>query len=188
MVKGLIIIIGSILFLLAAVALVMVFFKMPIENLRKTFHFVFIIAVTIWLYVFDDWKTSVITMFVFMLIAYPILCVFDRIPFLVEHLPQRKKGEFKRSLIAAGSMYIVVVIIGWGLMKNRSLSLAAIYAWGPGDAAAALIGKRYGRHKIGKQKKKSLEGSASMFILSFVFTAAILVYNNIFTLGWSLIV
>ena len=188
MVRGLSIIIVTILFLLMTVGVVMAFFKMPFENLRKTFHFAFLFFATIWLYAFDDWKTSAVTMFVFMLIAYPILCAFDRIPFLAEHLPQRKKGEFKQSLIAATSMYIVVVIIGWGLMKNKSLSLAAIYAWGPGDAAAALIGKRYGKHKIGKQKKKSLEGSASMFIMSYVFTTAILAYNNVFTLGQSLIV
>ena len=188
MFKGLVFIIGCILFLLAIVSAVMVFFKMPFENLRKIFHFVFIIAATIWLYAFDDWKTSAITMFVFMLLAYPILCAFEKIPFLVKHLPQRKKGEFKQSLIAAASMYIIVVAIGWGLMKNRSLSLAAIYAWGPGDGTAALIGKRYGRHKIGKQKKKSLEGSASMFVLSFVCIASILIYNNVFTLTQSLLV
>ena len=188
MIKGLTIIIGSILFIILAIVFIMVFFKMSSENLRKTFHFAFLLIVTVWLYAFDDWKYSVTTMFVFMLLALPVLCLFDRIPFIGEHLPQRKKDEFKQSLIAAASMYIIVVAIGWGLMKNRSLCLAAFYAWGPGDGAAALIGKRYGRTKIGKLKKKSLEGSASMFILSFICVAAILSYNNVFTSEQTMIV
>ena len=188
MIKGLTIIIGSILFIILAIVFIMVFFKMPSENLRKTFHFAFLLIVTVWLYAFDDWKNSVITMFAFMLLALPVLCLFDRIPFIGEHLPQRKKGEFKQSLIAAASMYIIVVAIGWGLMKNRILCLVAFYAWGPGDGTAALIGKRYGRTKIGKQKKKSLEGSASMFILSFICVAAILGYNDVFTSEQTMIV
>ena len=103
MIKGLTIIIGSILFIILVIVFIMVFFKMPSENLRKTFHFAFLLIVTVWLYAFDDWKYSVTTMFVFMLLALPVLCLFDRMPFIGEHLPQRKKGEFKQSLIAAAS-------------------------------------------------------------------------------------
>ena len=48
------------------------------------------------------------------------------------------------------------------------LAIACILAWGPGDAAAALIGKPFGRHKIGREKRKSLEGSIAMFVVSFI--------------------
>lgn len=45
-----------------------------------------------------------------------------------------------------------------------------MYAWVVGDAFAALIGKRFGKHKI-KWKlsdgRKSYEGSLAMFISSF---------------------
>ena len=180
MIKGLTIIFGSILFVVLIIISVMALFKMPSENRRKTFHFAFLFTVTMWLYAFDDWRYSVISMLAFLVLAFPVLCVFDRIPFIARHLPERKKGEFKQSLIAAAFMYIIVVLIGWGLMKQRCLCLAAFYAWGPGDAAAALIGKRYGRTKIGKQKKKTLEGSASMFIIAFISVYAILSYNAAF--------
>ena len=37
-----------------------------------------------------------------------------------------------------------------GSVYKRSAHRLLIFAWGPGDAAAALVGKRYGKNKIGK--------------------------------------
>ena len=178
--KGLSIIIGSIAVAALTIIVVMKYFRMPSENLRKSFHFALLFVVTVWLYAVDDWKVSAIMMLVFLILAFPVLCLFDRIPSIRKHLPERSKGEFKQSLFAAATMYIIVVMIGWGLMKQRPLCLAALYAWGPGDAAAALIGKRYGKTKIGKQKKKSLEGSASMFLISFISVFSILSCTDTF--------
>lgn len=44
-------------------------------------------------------------------------------------------------------------------------------AWGPGDAAAAIIGQNFGKHKLqGKmiEGAKSVEGSVGMAITSFI--------------------
>ena len=183
MIEGLIRLAVGVSIIIGIVVFAAMFLKMPFENIRKLFHFAFLGLSTVWLFAFDDWKTSALTMLIFIPAAYLILCLFDRIPLIADHLPQRKNGEFKQSLMAASTMYIISVVLGWGLLKERGLALAAIYAWGPGDAAAALIGKRYGKTKIGKRKIKSLEGSLSMFVVSFIFVAAILKYCNLFTGG-----
>ena len=53
------------------------------------------------------------------------------------------------------------------------------FAWAPGDAAAALIGKMFGRHKIGISGKKSMEGSGAMAFCSFVGVLCVLLYFNL---------
>ena len=44
--------------------------------------------------------------------------------------------------------------------------------WGMGDGTAALVGVPFGKHKVnlkGTDDKKSLEGSISMLLVSFLF-------------------
>ena len=56
-----------------------------------------------------------------------------------------------------------------------------MYAWGIGDAFAALIGKRFGKHKITwkyADPHKSIEGSAAMFLTSAVAVAGVLLAHN----------
>ncbi|NMB95501.1 MAG: phosphatidate cytidylyltransferase, partial [Clostridiaceae bacterium] len=58
------------------------------------------------------------------------------------------------------------------------LVIASVLAWGLGDAAAALVGKRFGRHFIvGKliEGRKSLEGTLAMFAVSFVSVIVVLI-------------
>ena len=59
--------------------------------------------------------------------------------------------------------------------------MASLYAWGIGDAAAALIGKQFGKHKInapGLDGKKSYEGTLAMFFVSFISVFSILLYRG----------
>ena len=65
---------------------------------------------------------------------------------------------------------------------DRDMSkLHSIYAWGVGDGLAALVGKRYGKHKI-KWKmadgKKSVEGSFAMFLCSLVSVYVVLLVRG----------
>lgn len=62
------------------------------------------------------------------------------------------------------TMFAVVVTICWGFFGDKNLALVSLYAWGFGDAAAALIGKKFGKHKIKAPMldgKKSYEGTNS---------------------------
>ena len=64
-----------------------------------------------------------------------------------------------------------VVIAGcWGLLDKPYLMYTAVLVWGTGDTAAALIGKRYGRHIVRfslADGKKTWEGSLSMAATAF---------------------
>ena len=83
-------------------------------------------------------------------------------------------------LLALATM-AVSVFVGWGLLNDRYLVLACIYAWGIGDAFAALVGKRFGRHRIRWKQadaNKSIEGSAAMFATSAVSVFAVLLLRG----------
>ena len=74
-------------------------------------------------------------------------------------------------------MFALVIGVCWGWLNDRYLVLASVYAWGFGDAAAALVGKKWGKHKIAfghADHNKSIEGTASMFLISFVSLLVIL--------------
>ena len=74
-------------------------------------------------------------------------------------------------MVLALSVMLFSIIIGWGLLNDKFIVLASVYSWGIGDAFAALIGKRFGKHKV-KWKfvdnKKSYEGSLAMIISSTI--------------------
>ena len=95
-------------------------------------------------------------------------------PGVSQFVNARKKGEYSKSFAAVMIMYIIVATVCWGFLGQRLLGIACILAWGPGDAAAALIGQRFGKHKIGRRKRKSLEGSLAMFVFSFISVLVVL--------------
>lgn len=83
-------------------------------------------------------------------------------------------------------MFAAVTIVAWGLFDKRRIACAAILMWGFGDAAAALIGIPFGRHKvIGRftDGKKSCEGSLAMFAVSLIIGCLFLVLSHTMPLG-----
>ena len=74
-------------------------------------------------------------------------------------------------MIMIFSIVAVIVAVTWGGFGRQKLAAAAILMWGTGDAAAALIGIPFGRHKVRSgwtDGKKSWEGSAAMLAVSFL--------------------
>ena len=104
-----------------------------------------------------------------------------KIPVFSSFVNERKKGEFRSSMVLAVGMMAFSVTICWGLFGDKYLVLASIYAWGVGDAFAALVGKRFGKHKI-KWKladgKKSIEGSVAMFLCALTSVFSVLVVRG----------
>ncbi|MCD7929697.1 MAG: hypothetical protein LUF86_06010, partial [Clostridiales bacterium] len=64
-----------------------------------------------------------------------------------------------------------LVALDWGALGPSPTPVAAILAWGLGDMTAALVGKRYGSHKLLlplADPNKSREGSGAMYGVAFV--------------------
>ena len=151
--------------------------SIPDELFRKILHCILLGSLLVFVFGFQTWWHSALTSVIFAAVVYPILMFFERFKTYTEVTTERKKGELKTSLLLVFGMFAVVIAICWGWLKDPYLVLASIYAWGFGDAAAALIGKTYGKHKIHWKYidgKKSMEGSASMFLTSFISVAIVL--------------
>lgn len=166
-------------FIIAASSAAAARFLLPIphEVFRKILHCILLGSLLCFLYSFETWWISALTAIGFALVVYPILMLLERIERFSEFITERKKGELKSSLLLVFGMFAFIITICWGLLGDPYLVLASVYAWGFGDAAAALIGKRFGKHKIRwkyTDGKKSAEGSTAMYVLSFVTVCIIL--------------
>lgn len=151
--------------------------NIPDELFRKILHCILLGSLLPFVFAFDKWWPSALTAILFAVVVYPILAFFEKFKTFSKVTTERKKGELKSSLLLVFGMFAFVIAVCWGWLSDKYLVLASIYAWGFGDAAAALIGTRFGKHKI-KWKyidgKKSVEGSLAMFITSLVSVAVIL--------------
>ena len=155
--------------------------KIPDELFRKILHFIMLGAYIPFLFVFEHWWVSVEIAVALVIILYPVLMLAGKIPAFSSFVNERKEGEFKSSMVFALGMMAFSIAIGWGVFHDKYLVLASVYAWGVGDAFAALIGKRFGRHKIMwklADNHKSIEGCAAMFVSSAVAVFTVLMIRG----------
>ena len=167
------------------------FLKIPDELFRKILHFILLGAYFPFLFGFQTWWISAGFAATLIAIIYPILALAGKIPAFSAFVNERKKGEFKSSMILALSTVIFSIIICWGFFGDRLLTLACVYAWGVGDAMAALVGKAYGKHKITlpfADGRKSWEGSAAMFLCAVLSVLIILLVRGGLGLGGCLLI
>ena len=143
------------------------------ELFRKILHCILLGSLLVYVFAFESWWTAALSCIVFAAVVYPILKFFEHFRLYSKALTERKHGELKESLLEVFAMFAVVIAVCWGWLGDKMLVLLSVYAWGFGDAAAALIGKRFGKHKI-PGSKKSWEGTFAMFSVSFVSVLTIL--------------
>ncbi len=151
--------------------------KIPNELFRKILHCILLGSLLGFVFGFETWWLSAGTAIAFAMVVYPILAFFERFKTYSELTTERKHGELKTSLLLVFGMFAAVIAICWGWLGDRYLVLASIYAWGFGDAAAALIGKHFGKHKINWKfidGEKSFEGTIAMLVTSFASVAVVL--------------
>ena len=155
--------------------------KIPDELFRKILHFILLGAYIPLCFAFEAWWMAAAFSASLIVILFPTLALAGKIPMFSAFVNERKKGEFKSSMVYAVGMMAFSTAVCWGLFGDKYLVLASIYAWGVGDALAALVGKRFGKHKI-KWKladgKKSVEGSLAMFVCAFVSVLTVLLVRG----------
>lgn len=155
-----------------------VLIRIPDELFRKILHCILLGSLIVFVSCFQIWWHAACSAIVFAVVVYPILAWFEHFKGFSKLTTERKKGELKEGLLLVFSMFALVIVICWGWLNDRYLVLASVYAWGFGDAAAALVGKKWGKHKITfghADKHKSADGSAAMFLVSLISVTIILI-------------
>lgn len=155
--------------------------NIPNELFRKILHFILLLSYIPFAFAFKTWWKSVLLTVSMELLIYPIVALAERLPRFSAFVNERKGGEFKHSLLLAFTMLAVCNTICWGLLGDKYLGIACMYAWGVGDAFAALIGKHFGKHKIQwkwADPHKSMEGSLAMFVTSSLAVACVMLAHN----------
>jgi dolichol kinase len=71
-----------------------------------------------------------------------------------------------------GATWLIAAMFGAVLLLPRSAAIAATWAAAVGDAAAALVGMRFGRHRSSRDGK-SLEGSGACFLATLIGAALV---------------
>ncbi len=158
----------------ASLALLVKFLlKPPRELMRKLLHIICVMSFVVLLRASPSWGAAVISALVFALVVYPALVLCERTRWYQRVLPQRGNGEFKRSLLVAYGMFALLTAVFWGWLGEgwKFVVVVAILAWGYGDAAAALVGKAFGKKRIEHplvEGQKTVEGTLAMFAVSLV--------------------
>jgi len=174
----------TVLYIIVAAGIMLtarIFIKIPDELFRKILHFILLGAYIPLCFAFKAWWMAAVFSASLIIILFPVLALAEKIPMFSEFVNERKKGEFKSSMVLAIGMMAFSTTVCWGLLGDKYLVLACIYAWGVGDAFAALVGKRFGKHKI-KWKiadgKKSVEGSLAMFACALLSVFTVLMIRG----------
>lgn len=188
--QGLGILLGYFSICVCVLLLLRRFIRVPSEVSRKLFHIILVCSLFIWVYVFPTWWIASLVAVIFIPILFLLLSLGERLSCYSELLVQRKKGEIKHSAIVVFCMFAILNSVCWGWLDQKWIVIASISAWGFGDAAAALIGKRFGRHFLeGKmiEGRKSLEGTLGMFMVSLVAVSIVLLIKGNFELYFSIV-
>lgn len=156
------------------------------ELYRKLFHLAVAGSIFVLLYAFQHWYVAVLAILVFGVLLLGVALLFERLPRITRALSERKPGEIRSSLLLMLASMAGMIALGWGLFgaDAKCMTAAPVMAWGLGDAAAALIGKRWGRRKFTQawlDNKKSVEGTAAMF----AFAAAAILATLLAYTGWA---
>ncbi|MGI6365417.1 MAG: diacylglycerol/polyprenol kinase family protein [Bacillota bacterium] len=143
--------------------------KMPKELVRKFQHVGYSMSIFIMVRFFDTWYMAIAAAFLLVILAYPVLILLERTPFYRRGFVDRtaRGGELRRQLLLVQLTFALLIFIFWGLLGRQwhYLIPVAVMAWGFGDAAAALVGKFWGkRHVLHRwiEGAKTWEGTGAM--------------------------
>jgi uncharacterized membrane protein YfcA/dolichol kinase len=154
--------------------------KVPDYIFRKLLHFVAFTSILPLAFSTEIWWIAVAVEIFFLIIVIVALRCFESFSFYKGLFVEKAKHEVIISFISLFGLMTLMLAFFWGVLgaEHKYVAVAAIMAWGPGDAVAAIAGKNCGKHKLeGRMIEgvKSVEGSIGMAVTSFVCTMPILV-------------
>jgi len=173
-----------ILYFMGAAALALLLRKwvrVPKEVFRKTLHFILMGSLFVFTEAFRSPYDASLAAILFALALYPVLSILEKVPGYSGLLTERSHGEIKRSLLSVFLMFSLILLLCWGALGRKYLVTASVMAWGIGDAAAALFGKKYGRTYLkgrGLRGEKTLEGFIAMTVFSFLAVLLVLLHHQ----------
>lgn len=145
--------------------------RVPEDIFRKLLHFVAFSSTIFIVLTGAGWRPVTLMLLVFAAIIYPVLTVFEHWKHYSGLLVEKGPGEVKRSMVSFYLSQAVIAAAAWGLLGRAYIHVAATAAWGFGDAAAALVGGRLGKHRVKlarADQHKTWEGSAAMAAAAFL--------------------
>ena len=147
------------------------FTKVPQFVFRKLLHLAAFSCTTFMIIVAESWQAAALTSCLIAALLYPLLAILEKESWFNGLFVQKKPGEIKKSLLMLFLMFAVVAAVAGGIFGKPYAAATAILMWGTGDAAAALFGIPFGKHKVHLKLvdgKKSWEGTAAMFLVSMI--------------------
>ncbi|MBQ8381023.1 MAG: TSUP family transporter [Clostridia bacterium] len=172
-----------------AIVLIIVRFttRVPDHIFRKLLHFVAFTSIVPLVLATDIWWIAAAVEVFFLILVIIALLIIEKMSFYSKLFVEKGKHEVIFSFIGLFGLMTALISIFWGGFGRDAVYIAigAIMAWGPGDAAAAIVGKAFGKHKLeGKliEGKKSVEGTVAMAATSFISTLPVLLFMS--SLPW----
>lgn len=153
------------------VIIYLVFRKLPSYIFRKLLHMVAFTSLVEMTLEAGEWYIASLTALLFASLIFPVLQTLENHEWYKRLFVEKKRGEVKKSLVLLFGMYALLVALCWGLLGKRYVAVTSVLMWGVGDAAAAIFGRTFGRHRTGLKfadGAKTWEGSAAMLVFSFL--------------------
>ncbi|MGM0653624.1 MAG: diacylglycerol/polyprenol kinase family protein [Bacillota bacterium] len=142
---------------------------LPTELVRKMHHVIYSMSIFLLLELFSTWYIAITAASLLVVLGYPFLYFLEKTAWYRRTFVDRteKGGELRKQLIYVQLSFALLIFLFWGLfgIDWRYVVAVAIMAWGLGDAAAALIGRTFGRHRVIHylvDLGKTYEGTAAM--------------------------
>jgi dolichol kinase len=156
----------------ALIPIVMRLCRVPGEWIRKTQHVVYALSLFLMLRLFTRWYWAILGGASLIAVAYPVLLGLERSPRFRRLFVSRpgERGELRRQLLTVQVTFALLILVFWGLLGYHwhHVAVAAVMAWGFGDAAAALAGQAFGRRRI---VHRLIEGTKT-YVGTFAMAAA----------------
>lgn len=146
---------------------------LALETVRKMQHVLYSLSIFLLLELFSAWYIAIGAASMLLFLGYPALIIVEKSSWYRKTFVDRttKGGELRKQLIFVQLTFAILIFIFWGLLGSNwhYIVAVAVMAWGFGDAAAALVGKAFGRRRFLHyliDVKKTYEGTGAMIIFA----------------------